>query len=113
MIVTAVDPSTGAPLASYEETRAKDLDVILDLAYQAAAAWRTTSPAERAAALRRLAAALRGRRDGLAVLAPREMANPLAESPAAGDTWAWACAWSADHPPPTLPPNPLPTAPAP
>src|SRR5258708_23830675 len=109
MIVTTVDPSTGAPLASYEETRAKDLDVILDLAYQAAAAWRTTSPAERAAALRRLAAALRGRRDGLAVLATREMGKPLAESLAEVDKCAWTCEWFAGHGPAMLEPEPADT----
>src|SRR5258708_35050563 len=109
MLVTTVDPPTGPPLASYGETRAKDLDVILDLAYQAAAAWRTTSPAERAAALRRLAAALRGRRDGLAVLATREMGKPLAESLAEVDKCAWACEWFADHGPAMLEPEPVDT----
>jgi succinate-semialdehyde dehydrogenase/glutarate-semialdehyde dehydrogenase len=102
MTVTTVDPSSGTPLASYEETAVEDTDVVLDRACQAAAAWRTTSPRERAAALRRLAAALRDRRDDLAVLATREMGKPLPESMAEVEKCAWACEWFADHSPAML-----------
>jgi succinate-semialdehyde dehydrogenase / glutarate-semialdehyde dehydrogenase len=109
MTVTTVDPSTGTPLASYEETRAEDIDVILDRAARAAAAWRRVSPGERAEALRRLAAALRGRRDDLAVLATREMGKPLAESTAEVDKCAWACEWFAGHGPAMLEPEPVDT----
>jgi succinate-semialdehyde dehydrogenase/glutarate-semialdehyde dehydrogenase len=109
MTVTTVDPSTGAPLATYEETAPDGIDVILDRAYQAAAAWRTTSPGERARALRRLAAALRDRRDDLAVLATREMGKPLLESIAEVDKCAWACEWFADHGPAMLEPEPVDT----
>jgi succinate-semialdehyde dehydrogenase/glutarate-semialdehyde dehydrogenase len=105
MTVTTIDPSTGAPLASYEETTPKDADVILGRACRAAAAWRTTSPPERAAALRRLAAALRDRRDDLAVLATREMGKPLAESLAEVDKCAWTCEWFAEHGPAMLEPE--------
>jgi succinate-semialdehyde dehydrogenase/glutarate-semialdehyde dehydrogenase len=109
MTVATIDPSTGTPLASYEETTPKDADVILGRARQAAAAWRATSPPERAAALRRLAAALRDRRDDLAVLATREMGKPLAESLAEVDKCAWTCEWYAEHGPAMLEPEPADT----
>jgi succinate-semialdehyde dehydrogenase/glutarate-semialdehyde dehydrogenase len=105
MTVTTIDPSNGTPLASYEETRAEEIDVILDRAHRAAATWRTTSPQERAAALRRLASALRDRREDLAVLATREMGKPLAESVAEVDKCAWACEWFAEHGPAMLEPE--------
>ena len=105
MTVTTVDPSDGTPLACYEETTTEEIDVILDQAYRAAAAWRATPPRERAAALRRLALALRGRRDDLAVMATREMGKPLAESIAEVDKCAWVCDWFAEHGPAMLEPE--------
>jgi succinate-semialdehyde dehydrogenase/glutarate-semialdehyde dehydrogenase len=105
MTVTTIDPSTGMPLASYPETTAEERDAILDRAHQAAAGWRSTLPAERAEALRRLAAALRDRRDDLAVLASREMGKPLAESLAEVEKCAWTCEWFAEHGPALLEPE--------
>jgi succinate-semialdehyde dehydrogenase/glutarate-semialdehyde dehydrogenase len=105
MTVTTVDPSTGQPLATYAETSADDVDSILQRAYDMAAAWRATRPAERATALRRLAASLRERRDDLALLATREMGKPLRESVAEVDKCAAACEWFADHGPAMLEPE--------
>jgi succinate-semialdehyde dehydrogenase / glutarate-semialdehyde dehydrogenase len=109
MTVTTVDPSNGTPLASYAETTAEEIDAVLDRAYRAAAIWRTTSPPDRAVALRRLASALRGRRDDLAVMATREMGKPLAESVAEVDKCAWACEWFAERGPAMLEPEPVDT----
>jgi len=105
MTVTTVNPSTGTPLASYEETTEEGTDLILDRAYRAAATWRTTSPSDRAAGLRRLATALRDRRDDLAVLATQEMGKPLAESLAEVEKCAWTCEWFADNAPAMLEPQ--------
>ena len=109
MTVTTVDPSSGTPLASYEETSAEEAGAILDRAYRAAATWRATSPRQRAAALRGLAQALRERRDDLAVLASREMGKPLAESVAEVDKCARACEWFAERGPAMLEPEPADT----
>ena len=109
MTVTTVDPSTGTPLATYDETAPGDIAGALERAHDAAAAWRTTPPTERAEALRRLANALRGRSGQLARLATREMGKPLAESTAEVDKCAWACEWFADHAPAMLEPEPVET----
>ena len=109
MTVTTVDPSTGKPLATYDETGAAGITAILERAHAAAAAWRATPPAERAAALRGLAATLRDRRDQLALLATREMGKPLPESIAEVDKCAWTCEWFADHGPAMLDPEPVDT----
>jgi succinate-semialdehyde dehydrogenase/glutarate-semialdehyde dehydrogenase len=103
--VTTVDPSTGAPLATYEETAPDAVDAILAGAHEAAAAWRATPPADRAQALRRLAGVLRERRGELALLATREMGKPLADSGAEIDKCARACEWFADHGPAMLEPE--------
>jgi succinate-semialdehyde dehydrogenase/glutarate-semialdehyde dehydrogenase len=102
MSVTTIDPSTGMPLATYEETTADQVDATLGSAHHAAALWRGAPPIERARALRRFAAALRETRAELALLATREMGKPLADSHAEVDKCAGACEWFADHGPAML-----------
>jgi len=102
MTVTTVDPSTGEPLATYEETTAEAIDAILQQAHDAAAAWRIAPPFSRSRVLRRLGAALRERREELALMATREMGKPLLDSRAEVDKCAWTCAWFAEHGPAML-----------
>jgi succinate-semialdehyde dehydrogenase/glutarate-semialdehyde dehydrogenase len=103
--VTTVDPSTGRPLATYQETTLEELDVLLDRAWAAAEGWRKTAPAQRAEGLRRLARALTERRDALALLATREMGKPLPESGAEVEKCARTCNWFAEHAPALLEPE--------
>jgi succinate-semialdehyde dehydrogenase/glutarate-semialdehyde dehydrogenase len=95
--VTTVDPSTGAPLATYDETAPDAVDALLQRAHEAAAVWRATPSAERAGGLRRLAASLRDRSEELALMATSEMGKPLLDSRAEVEKCAWACEWFADH----------------
>ena len=105
MTVTTVDPTTGRPLATYEETTAEELHGLLDRAHSAAKAWRHTPITERANGLRRLAVALRERREELASLATTEMGKPLLESRAEIDKCARTCDWYAEHAPALLEPE--------
>jgi succinate-semialdehyde dehydrogenase/glutarate-semialdehyde dehydrogenase len=102
MSFTTINPATSGPLRTYEDTSPEELDTTLDRAHAAAAAWRATSPGERGAALRRIASALRERRDELASTATGEMGKPLADSHAEVEKCAWACEWFADHGPALL-----------
>jgi succinate-semialdehyde dehydrogenase / glutarate-semialdehyde dehydrogenase len=102
--VTTINPASGEPLASYEETRPGELDALLGRAHAEAAGWRLVPAAERAEALRQFASALRADRRELALLATREMGKPLAESLAEVDKCAWTCEWFADHGPAMLAP---------
>jgi succinate-semialdehyde dehydrogenase/glutarate-semialdehyde dehydrogenase len=102
MTVTTVNPATGEPLATYDETPPDAVDKTLQQAYESAGQQRQTTPIERADALRRLASLLRGQRDELALLATREMGKPLAESGAEVDKCAWGCEWFAEHGPAML-----------
>jgi succinate-semialdehyde dehydrogenase/glutarate-semialdehyde dehydrogenase len=103
--ITTIDPSTGAELASYEETAPDELDGILAGAHRAAAEWRQVSPEDRAKAVRGVAGALHDHRDELARLATQEMGKPLKESLAEVDKCAWACEWFADEAPGLLLPE--------
>jgi succinate-semialdehyde dehydrogenase/glutarate-semialdehyde dehydrogenase len=103
--VTTIDPSTGRPLATYEETTAEELDGLLDRAHLAAERWRNTPPPERANGLRRLATALRARQEELAWLATKEMGKPLLESRAEVEKCARTCDWYAERAPALLEPE--------
>jgi acyl-CoA reductase-like NAD-dependent aldehyde dehydrogenase len=103
--VTTIDPSTGRPLATYEETTAEELHGLLDRAHAAARSWRQTPPTERANGLRRLATALRERQEKLASLATAEMGKPLLESRAEIEKCARTCDWYAEHAPTLLNPE--------
>ena len=105
MSVATIDPSTGQPLATYEETTAEELNGLLGRAHLAAQGWRNTPPGERANGLRRLAIALREREEELARLATAEMGKPLLESRAEVEKCARTCDWYAEHAPALLRPE--------
>ena len=105
MSLQTIDPATGQPLVTYEETSPAEVDAILARAHDAAAAWRLTAPAERADSVRRLAGSLRERREELALMATREMGKPLVDSRAEVEKCAWTCEWFADHGPQMLEPE--------
>ena len=109
MSVQTINPATGQSLVSYEETPPDEVDGTLALAHDAAAAWRLTTPDERAQSVRRLGGSLRDRREELALMATREMGKPLVDSRAEVDKCAWACDWFADHGPKMLEPEPVET----
>ena len=75
--VEVLDPADGSVIDRVVEASA---DQAVDEARAAARAWRRTDAADRAAALRRAAAALRERADEIADLQSRENGRPLAES---------------------------------
>jgi acyl-CoA reductase-like NAD-dependent aldehyde dehydrogenase len=103
--VTTIDPSTGQPLASYEETTPEELDALLERARAAARRWSQTSPTQRAEGLGRLATGLRQHQGDLALLATLEMGKPLAESRAEVEKCAGTFDWYAERAPALLEPE--------
>ena len=74
-----VNPATGETLATYPLTTDAELEQALAAADAAGKGWaHTSSVAERAALLRRVAELHRERRDELAAIIVREMGKPLA-----------------------------------
>jgi succinate-semialdehyde dehydrogenase / glutarate-semialdehyde dehydrogenase len=100
--VTTIDPATGEPLATYDETPLEEVEAILQRAHGAASERRLSSSTDRAQGLRRLAAALRAEHEELALLATCEMGKPLPEARAEVEKCAWCCEWFAEHGPAML-----------
>jgi acyl-CoA reductase-like NAD-dependent aldehyde dehydrogenase len=93
----SINPATEAVLASFPAATPDEIEAAIAEADAAQRAWRRTSFAERAAAMRRLATHLRGRRDDYGRLITLEMGKPIAEAVAEIEKCAWACEFYADR----------------
>jgi len=91
------DPATGRELATYAPHGRPAVDAALARAVTAFASWRARSFDERAAYLRKTAAALRAEKPHLALLATREMGKTLVEAEAEIEKCAWCCEYYAQE----------------
>ena len=105
----SVNPATGELVHEYEEATPAEIDAILEGAARAFEPWRRSAFGERAAVLRRAAAALRVRRDELARLMAVEMGKPVAQGRAEAEKCAGACEHYAAHAERYLAPESAPT----
>lgn len=93
-----VNPATGETLATYPTATDAEVEAAVAAAAEAARTWgRTSTPAERAALLRRVAELHRERRDELAAVIVREMGKPLAAAEGEVDFAADITEYYADH----------------
>lgn len=93
-----VNPATGETLATYPTATPEEVEAALADADAAHRTWgRTSTPAERAALLRRAAELYRERRDELAAIVVREMGKPLAAAEGEVDFAADITEYYADH----------------
>src|SRR5690348_1028070 len=97
MPLQAINPVTEEVVATYPESTPAQVDEALAQAHAAYGAWRTTSFAERAAAVRGLAATLRDRKATLARIITTEMGKPITESEAEIEKCAWNCEYYAEN----------------
>jgi succinate-semialdehyde dehydrogenase/glutarate-semialdehyde dehydrogenase len=95
--IRTVNPATGEPGRSYEETSLEEAQSAARSAYEAFVQWRRTSFADRSAVVHRAAAILRGRRDEFARLMTEEMGKTLTDGRSEIDKCAFHCDWFADH----------------
>ncbi|MGZ6340270.1 MAG: NAD-dependent succinate-semialdehyde dehydrogenase [Candidatus Limnocylindrales bacterium] len=93
----SINPATEEVLARFPAATPDEIETALAEADGAQRAWRRTSFDERAAAMRRLAAQLRRRRDDYARSITLEMGKPIAEAGAEIEKCAWACEFYADR----------------
>ncbi|MCT9820848.1 NAD-dependent succinate-semialdehyde dehydrogenase [Microbacterium sp. W1N] len=92
------DPATGQTHATYPVATADELEAAVAGAAEAARGWgRSSTPAERAALLRRVAELHRERRDELAAIIVREMGKTLAAAEGEVDFSADITKYYADH----------------
>ncbi|WP_375416082.1 NAD-dependent succinate-semialdehyde dehydrogenase [uncultured Hymenobacter sp.] len=97
MAIASINPYTGRVLRRFAAFSKSKTERILAQAHRAAAAWRQTSFAERAAVLRRAAALLRERQTELARLMALEMGKPVTDGRAEVEKCAVCCEFYAAH----------------
>lgn len=73
-----VNPATGETVATYDTFTDAQVDDAIARAASAASTWAATTPAERAAVIRRIAELHRERKDELGAIIVREMGKPIA-----------------------------------
>jgi acyl-CoA reductase-like NAD-dependent aldehyde dehydrogenase len=78
--VQVLEPATEEVMAELPQAGPEDADAAIARAKAAFPAWRAVSPADRAQLLRRLAAAIRERADGLARLESRNVGKPISDA---------------------------------
>ena len=97
MSLTSVNPFDGTIIAKYDEHDAAEISRRLTRAHDAQRHWRRSLPSERAAVLRRIAAAIRTHAEPLAMTATLEMGKPITASRAEVEKCATCCEWYADR----------------
>ncbi len=112
MAFVSLNPATGLKIASHREHSSQQVGEIVARSHAAFETWRATSLRDRSRVLRRVARALRHRRDELANLITAEMGKPLAQSRAEIEKSALGCDFYAAHSAAFLAPRRPPHAPA-
>jgi succinate-semialdehyde dehydrogenase/glutarate-semialdehyde dehydrogenase len=95
--IQTVNPATGEPGKSYEETSLDEALAAARAARSAFLGWRRTSFAERSAIFHKAADILRARKDEFARLMTEEMGKTFNDGRAEIEKCAFNCDWFADH----------------
>jgi succinate-semialdehyde dehydrogenase/glutarate-semialdehyde dehydrogenase len=96
-MLQSINPATGEVRAEYEEMTPGAVSSVIDRADAAFAAWRASSFADRAARMRKAAAALRSRSEELSALMALEMGKPVRQGRAEVEKCAWVCEYYAER----------------
>ena len=110
MPFATVNPATGLTEKAFPSHTAADVDVLLDRAVEAFAGYRRTPMSERARYLRQTADLYDAEAATIARMVTTEMGKTLAASHAEVAKCAMALRWFAEHAPPLLADEPIPTA---
>ena len=95
--IQTVNPATGQPGRSYDETSLGDALAAAAAARKAFVEWRRTSFTERSAIIHKAADVLRARRDEFARLMTEEMGKTVNDGRTEVEKCAFHCDWFADH----------------
>ena len=96
-MLSSISPVDGRLLAEYEETSASDVLHHIETSAAQQRRWETTSLAERAEPMRRMAELLEANREEIALMMTDEMGKPVSQSRAEVDKCAWVCRHYADN----------------
>ena len=97
MGIQSINPTTGEVLETFELHSQEQIDEALDQARQAFLHWRTTTFAQRAEHLQRVARYLREHKSELGRIAVLEMGKSLLEAEAEVEKCAWNCEYYAEN----------------
>ncbi len=97
MTIQSINPATGEVLETFELYSQEQIDEALDQARQAFLSWRTTTFAQRAEHLLRVARYLREHKTELGRLSVLEMGKSLVEAEAELEKSAWGCEYYAEN----------------
>ena len=106
MSIQSINPTTGKPLETFQETTQPELERILSGAQAAFREWRALPFATRAQALQKAAELLRARKSDYARIMALEMGKPIVQGEAEVDKCAWVCEYYAEHAERFLTPQP-------
>ena len=95
--IRTVNPATGEPGRTYQETSLEEARVAAKAARAAFLVWRRTSFGERSAVIHKAAEILHARKDDLARLMTAEMGKTVTDGRAEVEKCAFHCDWFADH----------------
>src|SRR5579863_9552675 len=97
MSIQTINPTTEEVLETFEPYSHEQINAALDEAHRAFKHWRTTTFAERAAHMHRVADHLRERKTSLARHAVLEMGKSITEAEAEVEKCAWSCDFFAEN----------------
>ncbi|HEY2986691.1 MAG TPA: NAD-dependent succinate-semialdehyde dehydrogenase [Candidatus Binatia bacterium] len=97
MSIQSINPATGEVLETFEETKASEIDRILEAADRIFRDWRARSFAQRAEKMRQAARILRSGKEKHARTMALEMGKPIAQGEAEAEKCAWGCDYYAEH----------------
>jgi succinate-semialdehyde dehydrogenase/glutarate-semialdehyde dehydrogenase len=96
MAITSVNPATGETIKAYDEMTPAQAAAVVAQAHDAWRMWRKTPFTERASLMKKTAAILRDRKEGLARLMAVEMGKPLKQGIAEAEKSALGCDYYAE-----------------
>jgi succinate-semialdehyde dehydrogenase/glutarate-semialdehyde dehydrogenase len=97
MTFQSINPASGTPVASYEETQRAEVNRIIEKAHAAFLDWRKTPFRDRAALMRKAGQILRDRSKEYGRLMAEEMGKPFKDGIAEAEKCATACDYFAEH----------------
>src|SRR5579885_2721047 len=97
MTFQSINPASGTPVASYDETQRAEVSRIIEKAHAAFLDWRRTSFRDRAMPLRKAGQILRDKSREYARLMAEEMGKPFKDGIAEVEKCATACDYFAEH----------------
>jgi succinate-semialdehyde dehydrogenase/glutarate-semialdehyde dehydrogenase len=109
MPIESRNPATDELVERFDEHTPEQVREALERADATFRSWRSTSFAERAAPLRRVAELLRAELERHARHMTVEMGKPIVQAEAEAEKCAWVCEWYAEHAEALLAPEPIET----